>query len=340
MTDDDMLEFYIAYHFYSIALIPPKSYYTTTIPKNMAAAIPTQIYSLPLFITPEICRGRTYIVTGANAGLGFEAAKHLVRLGSAIVIMGVRNLSYGHRALADIESSTEISGVAQVWELDLSSYNSVTAFTKRAIEKLDRVDAVIQNAGVATFAAPKIEGDCRAEQSTTLTHLVIVTSRACFDFEEDWMKIKDNPIAKLDEEEMITLKAYPLSKLFEVMSIRHITSLLPVSRSGAVINLVCPGLCKTDLGRSVPPGFCEKLAKQKEQYGRTAEDGSRTLLYGAVAGEESHGSLLDSCTIAEKEVPSWITDEEIKKSQKLVWDAIARELETIEPGCVERILQG
>jgi hypothetical protein len=32
-----------------------------------------------------------------------------------------------------------------------------------------------------------------------------------------------------------------------------------------------------------------------DAYGRTAEDGSRTLLHGAVAGVESHGKLLHSC---------------------------------------------
>lgn len=37
-------------------------------------------------------------------------------------------------------------------------------------------------------------------------------------------------------------------------------------------------------------------------------------------------------------VPSWVTDEDGKKSQKLVWELIANELESIEPGCVDKIL--
>ncbi|KAJ8069236.1 hypothetical protein OCU04_002902 [Sclerotinia nivalis] len=287
----------------------------------MAAAAKTQPLNLPLLITPETCQGRVYIVTGANTGLRLEATRHLVGLGAATVIMGVRNLASGYRALADIESSTGISGVAQVWELDLSSYTSVIAFAKRAIENLDRIDAVIENAAVASgerimkeghvititvnvistlllgvLLLPKLKetGAC----FRTLPHLVIVSSRVSFDFEEDWMKIRDNPIAKLGDEE-IALKVYSLSKLLEIMAIRHLTSLLPLSRSGVVIKLVCPGLCKTDLSRSVPLGLREEIAKHSEQYGRTAEDGSRTLLHGAVAGDHSHGCFLDSCTIAE-----------------------------------------
>lgn len=191
----------------------------------MAAAVATQPHNLPLLVTPETCRGRTYIITGANTGLGLEAARHLVCLGSASVIMAVRDLSSGLRALADIESSTGISGVAQVWELDLSSYASVIAFAKRAIEELDRIDAVIENAGVASGERIMKEGHLititvnvistvllgvllfpklkeSGERFRTLPHLVIVTSRVSFDFGEDWMKIKDDPIVKSNEEEM------------------------------------------------------------------------------------------------------------------------------------------
>jgi len=83
------------------------------------------------------------------------------------------------------------------------------------------------------------------------------------------------------------------------MAVRHLATQLPVSKTGVVMNLVCPGLCKTSLSRNAPPAFKEALEKKKEMYGRTAEDGSRTLLHGVVAGKESHGCFLDSCKIAE-----------------------------------------
>lgn len=37
-------------------------------------------------------------------------------------------------------------------------------------------------------------------------------------------------------------------------------------------------------------------------------------------------------------VPSWVTDDEGKAVQKRAWDDIAKELERIEPGCVQRLL--
>ena len=93
--------------------------------------------------------GQTIIVTGANVGLGLEAARHLTRLDAEKVILGVRNLEKGEAAKRSIEESTSRKGVVEVWQLDLSSYESVKQFVKKA-EGLKRLDAVIENAGIAT----------------------------------------------------------------------------------------------------------------------------------------------------------------------------------------------
>ena len=85
----------------------------------------------------------------------------------------------------------------------------------------------------------------------------------------------------------------------EIFAVRHLANLLPVSQTGVVINLVNPGLCITELDRNAPPAFRAQLAKMREEWGRTAEDGSRTLLFGAVAGKDSHGAYTDACEIAE-----------------------------------------
>ncbi|KFY93115.1 hypothetical protein V498_04559 [Pseudogymnoascus sp. VKM F-4517 (FW-2822)] len=321
----------------------------------MADAVATQPHNLHLHISPEKCAGKTYIVTGANIGLGLEAAKHLVAVGAAKVIMAVRNVSAGEAAKADIEAATGTSGVAEVWALDLASYDSVKAFAKRAVAELERIDALIENAGVAAFERVMAEGHLLnitvnvlstlllavlllpkmsedAKKFGIVPHIVFVSSRVGFDVQADWNVVKGDPLVEVEKEE------YPLSKLFESVAVRHLGTLAPVSRTGVVLNTVCPGSCRTELGRNAPPAFTAILKESKDKYGRTAEDGSRTLLYGAVAGKESHGRFLDSCRIAEDVVPSWVTDEEGKKSQKILWDAIASELESVQPGCVKAIM--
>ncbi|KAK7414071.1 hypothetical protein QQX98_007103 [Neonectria punicea] len=266
-------------------------------------AVATQPRGLPLLATTETCSGRTYVVTGANTGLGFEAAKHLVALDAAKVILAVRNVAAGDIAKAKIEEATGKTGVAEVWALDLASYESVKMFANRVIAELERVDALIENAAVAMSS-----------------------------------ELKDDPLTKIDAGNVGGLKSYPLSKLLETLAVRQLASLVPLSRTGVVLNLVCPGFCITELRRNAPADFREFMAAQEAQFGRTAEDGSRTLLHGAVAGKESHGRFLDSCEIADDKVPSWVTDEEGRKWQKNLWDVMAKELETIEPGCVKKVL--
>lgn len=92
---------------------------------------------------------------------------------------------------------------------------------------------------------------------------------------------------------------YPLSKILITQVIRYLgSSVAPMDRTGVVLNVLCPGLCTTSLDRHAPEAFRTKLAADRAEYGRTAEQGSRTLLHGATAGAESHGQYLSDARIA------------------------------------------
>jgi NAD(P)-dependent dehydrogenase (short-subunit alcohol dehydrogenase family) len=94
--------------------------------------------------------GQTIIVTGSNTGLGLEAARQLVRLKAAKVILAVRTVSKGEAAAADILRTTKATkNTVEVWPLDLSNHDSIKDFGAR-VAGLDRLDAVIQNAGIMT----------------------------------------------------------------------------------------------------------------------------------------------------------------------------------------------
>ncbi|AEO69927.1 uncharacterized protein THITE_2057134 [Thermothielavioides terrestris NRRL 8126] len=93
---------------------------------------------------------KTVVITGGNAGLGKEAAKHIVRLGAAKVILGCRSLDRGNSAKREIEALLKCSpDVVEVWELDLESPSSVKSFADRA-NALPRLDVLINNAGMQT----------------------------------------------------------------------------------------------------------------------------------------------------------------------------------------------
>jgi NAD(P)-dependent dehydrogenase (short-subunit alcohol dehydrogenase family) len=95
---------------------------------------------MPKWTAADVPRqdGRTFVVTGANSGIGLEAARELARAG-ARVVMAVRSPEKGHAAAAGL------SGDVVVRELDLASLASVRSF---AADLEGPVDVLINNAGV------------------------------------------------------------------------------------------------------------------------------------------------------------------------------------------------
>jgi NAD(P)-dependent dehydrogenase (short-subunit alcohol dehydrogenase family) len=114
--------------------------------------------------------GKTYIVTGGNHGLGLETARHLVRCSAKRVILAVRNINAGEAAKVEIERTTGRKGVIEIWHLDLSTFTSVKEFASRAERDLDRIDGVIENAGIFLDRWTLAEG-----METTMTVNVIST---------------------------------------------------------------------------------------------------------------------------------------------------------------------
>jgi NAD(P)-dependent dehydrogenase (short-subunit alcohol dehydrogenase family) len=85
--------------------------------------------------------GRVAIVTGANTGLGFEAARMLAEHGASVII-AVRDVGKGKRAAA------RITGDVSVQALDLTSLESVRAAAAELRATHSRIDLLINNAGV------------------------------------------------------------------------------------------------------------------------------------------------------------------------------------------------
>ena len=126
----------------------------------MISLLPNYLYSQLIF-KPKYSNvnlsGQTIIVTGANAGLGFEAAQHFARQ-DAKVILAVRDESRGKDAKKKIVQKLGTDPTRlEVWKLDLSDTASVIAFADRA-KQLDRIDAIVENAAVLTTKWKTIDG--------------------------------------------------------------------------------------------------------------------------------------------------------------------------------------
>ncbi|KAJ7767954.1 hypothetical protein DFH07DRAFT_683786, partial [Mycena maculata] len=96
-------------------------------------------------------RGRTFIITGSNTGLGFAAAMRLARLNAVHVVLAVRSATKGAEARERIMQGTPgFKGTIDVWALDMGSFESVRLFAAKANDTLPRLDGALVNAGVAS----------------------------------------------------------------------------------------------------------------------------------------------------------------------------------------------
>lgn len=90
--------------------------------------------------------GRVAVITGANTGLGFETAAALAERG-AQVVLAVRNLEKGKDAESLIRRRSPGADVT-LQELDLTSLDSIRAAAAQLRADHDRIDLLINNAGV------------------------------------------------------------------------------------------------------------------------------------------------------------------------------------------------
>ncbi|MFO7699045.1 MAG: SDR family NAD(P)-dependent oxidoreductase, partial [Acidimicrobiia bacterium] len=89
---------------------------------------------------------RVAVVTGANSGLGLESARELARAG-AKVFMAARNTDRAEAARRDILADLPDAEL-DVIELDLASLRSVRSATSALAGATERLDILINNAGV------------------------------------------------------------------------------------------------------------------------------------------------------------------------------------------------
>jgi NAD(P)-dependent dehydrogenase (short-subunit alcohol dehydrogenase family) len=97
--------------------------------------------------------GKTALITGANSGIGYQAALELARHG-AHVLLGCRNEAKGRAALERLLHEAP-GASAEVVQLDMASLASIRAFAAAFIGRRIALDLLINNAGV--MALPKRE---------------------------------------------------------------------------------------------------------------------------------------------------------------------------------------
>src|SRR3954454_7947851 len=86
--------------------------------------------------------GRTFAITGANSGIGFEAARGLVGRG-AHVVLAVRDTARGEAAASRLSGHCSTSVLA----LDLADVDQIAECAATLLDRHDDLAALICNAG-------------------------------------------------------------------------------------------------------------------------------------------------------------------------------------------------
>ena len=93
----------------------------------------------------EASERRVILVTGSTSGLGHAVALKLASTGSHIIVHG-RNRERGLEVVNEIEQ--EGIGSAKFYAADLASFDQVRAFAETILQDYDRLDVLINNAGI------------------------------------------------------------------------------------------------------------------------------------------------------------------------------------------------
>lgn len=261
------------------------------------------------------------VVTGGNGGLGFEASRHLLRLGLSHLVMGVRSKARGDEAAARLRKEFPSSEVS-AWILDMESYDSCREFADQCAG-LPRIDMVILNAGImktpfATVAGTGHEATMQVNYLSTalLSILLLPILRAKKNIENG--KTRRTPVLsvvgsdimwsteietvgpilkRFDEpKDFAQPRWYGVSKNLLALFVWKLSK--AVSPDEVVVNLVNPGMT-SGTGFFTKESFLVRKAVGLIQFLLARKpDVAATTYVDAVAsrGEESHGAVLSDWT--------------------------------------------
>ncbi|MGW1738049.1 oxidoreductase [Nocardia sp. NPDC001965] len=103
-------------------------------------------------------RGRTAVVTGANTGLGFETARALAEHGARVVLACRDPDRAAHAADRIAHGDPAVRAAIETVPLDLASLASVHSAAQRIRDRYDRIDLLINNAGVTGLRGATADG--------------------------------------------------------------------------------------------------------------------------------------------------------------------------------------
>ncbi|XP_073322930.1 retinol dehydrogenase 13 [Pagrus major] len=291
------------------------------------------------WISGGVCRcsvrldGKTVLITGANTGIGKETSRDLARRG-ARVVMACRDLTRAEQAAEEIRQSTG-NGNVVIRHLDLASVYSVKQFAKDFLDSEDRLDILINNAGVMMCPRWLTEDGFETQLAVNhlghflLTNLLLPKLKSSVPSRVVTVSSIAHRGGRIDLDDLFfsrrsysSLESYRQSKLANVLFSRELARRL----RGSGVSAFClhPGVIRTELGRHVQgwfPLLGALLSLPSLLLMKTPTQGSQTTLYCALTPglEDRSGQYFSDC--AEKEAAPEGRDDEVARK---LWEESTR----------------
>ena len=229
--------------------------------------------------------GRTYVVTGANSGIGLEAVKKLTAA-DGHVVLAVRDTAKGEAAAATLSGP----GTWDVRELDLASLASVRAFADKWGDT--PVATLVNNAGIMMVAEGRTADGFELQFGTNhlghfaLTNLLlpVVEGRVV----TVSSGLHNGPQLDFDNLDLVGTyspgKAYHQSKLANLLFTAELQRKLTAAGSGVVAHACHPGYSATNLQSHHANPLIDKLLwVGNKVIATSAEFGARPTFHAITA---------------------------------------------------------
>lgn len=238
-------------------------------------------------------KDKNVLITGATSGIGFQTALALAKMGAQVIVTG-RSKTSAEEAVTKLKSA---SGNPRVDFLlaDLSAQKNVRALAEQVKARVERLDVLINNAGLAAskkeLTEDGIESDFAMNVVTPflLTHLLMDSLKKSSSPRVVTLMGGDVPTT-LDMDNLQSEKSFDGLNTYSQTKLAMMALMYEFAQreKGVTINVCYPGQASTNMTRSVTPemlpGFMRflfpifKLAV-RDDGGKSAAKASRSSIY-------------------------------------------------------------
>ncbi|MGL5871818.1 MAG: SDR family NAD(P)-dependent oxidoreductase [Xenococcaceae cyanobacterium] len=201
--------------------------------------------------------GKTALITGGNRGIGFAIAQGLLFKGYQIIITA-RSLDNAKQA------AEQLSGNVIFIELDVSDDRSIERAVETVAQKIERLDVLINNAGIYPDKDVNILNISRELLDSTFNTNTFGAIRIVQSFLPLLVKSQDARVINVSSSYgkidglSADVPSYCLSKL--ALNGANIMLADALKSKGIVVNSICPGWVRTDMGGASAPRSPEQGA--------------------------------------------------------------------------------